>query len=52
MMIGMLGAGHGSLDADLRPYFFCTDCREAGRDEKNFRFILHADAKPHGSGTL
>ena len=46
MMIGLLGAGHGSLDADLRPYFFCTDCRAAGRDEKNFSFIQHVNARP------
>ncbi|KQZ26606.1 hypothetical protein ASD50_04200 [Mesorhizobium sp. Root552] len=52
MMIGMLGADHGCLDADLRPYFFCTHCREAGRDEKNFSFIQLANAKPQGSGTL
>ena len=52
MMIGMLGARHSCLDADLRPYFFCTQCRAAGRDEKNFSFIQHANATPQGSGTL
>lgn len=47
ILIEQLGEDHGSMDADLRPYFFCKDRRAAGRNDKNISFILHAGAPPH-----
>lgn len=49
-LIERLGEDHGCMDADLRPYFHCKDCRAAGRNDKNFSFIHHADTTPGGSG--
>jgi hypothetical protein len=42
-----LGIGHTCLDPDLRPYFYCSECRAAGRRDRNFNFLHHACAVPH-----
>lgn len=39
-LIDRLGADHGSMDWDLRPHFFCADCRAAERPDRDFNFIL------------
>jgi len=47
-LIERFGADHGSMDADLRPHFYCGRCREAGRDDRKFGFILHAPGPKTG----
>lgn len=47
-LIERFGAGHGSMDADLRRHFYCRKCREAGRKDKDFAFILHAPGPKDG----
>ena len=42
MLSRRLGMDHGCLDADLRPFFYCPKCREAGRPDRNFSFISQA----------
>ncbi|MEO9614307.1 MAG: hypothetical protein ABJG86_11265 [Nitratireductor sp.] len=36
-----LGPGHGCLAVDLAPRFHCSDCRAAGRADRNLSFTLH-----------
>jgi hypothetical protein len=42
MLARKLGMDHGCLDDDLRRYFYCPKCREAGRPDRNFSFRSHA----------
>lgn len=44
-LIERLGEDHGCMDWDLRPRFHCERCRAEGRNDKNFSFIMHADAR-------
>ena len=47
-LIERFGPDHGCLDRDLRPHFYCQRCREAGRRERDFNFILHNPAPTSG----
>ena len=47
-LIERFGADHGSMDADLRRYFYCRKCREGGRRDRDFTFILHAPGAKDG----
>lgn len=40
-LIGKFGTDHSCMDAELRSHFFCRDCREAGRKDRDFVFITH-----------
>lgn len=40
-LIERFGEDHGCMDRDLRRYFFCADCRAAGRNDKNYVLITH-----------
>lgn len=42
-----LGPQHSTLDRDLRPYFYCSRCRAAGRPDRNIGFIRSALTDPH-----
>jgi len=33
------GMDHGCMERDLKPLFFCQDCRDAGRQDRNMSFI-------------
>lgn len=41
-----LGMDHPILDKDLKPHFFCSCCRDAGRVSTNFGFVHHALTLP------
>jgi hypothetical protein len=47
-LIERFGADHGCLDKDLRPYFYCRRCREAGRKDRDFTFTLHTPGPKEG----
>lgn len=42
-----LGIDHSCLEPDLRPLFFCAECRREGSPDNQFDFIHHACALPH-----
>ena len=42
MLARRLGMDRGCMDGDLRRYFYCQKCREAGRPDRNFSFRSHA----------
>lgn len=42
-----LGIDHSCLEPDLRPHFYCAECRAAGWPDRRFDFIHHACAVPH-----
>lgn len=46
-LIRRLGPDHGCMDPDLRHLFFCSDCRDEGRPDRNITFIHHANVTPH-----
>ncbi|MEO9612650.1 MAG: hypothetical protein ABJG86_09645 [Nitratireductor sp.] len=39
-----LGRNHGSMAADLAPYFHCSRCRAAGRPDRNISFTINPPA--------
>lgn len=43
MLIERLGEDHGAMHVDLVGKFFCTACREAGRDERPVFFTHLTD---------
>jgi hypothetical protein len=42
----VIGWDHPVMAHNLLPYFFCTKCREDGRDGKKLRMIVHVDHRP------
>jgi hypothetical protein len=42
-----LGFDHSSMAKDLQPYFRCSKCRAAGRDDKRVGFIQHTLTHQH-----
>lgn len=41
-----LGPGHGARAEDLKPYFHCPPCREAGIADENIVFTQHPPTAP------
>lgn len=42
-----IGMDHSSMADDLRPHFYCSKCRAAGRPDRNIGFIGHVLTLPH-----
>lgn len=42
-----LGRDHSAQAADLKPYFYCPDCRAAGLADENIAFSYYACTAPH-----
>ena len=42
-----LGAAHGARAADLKSYFHCPKCREAGRHDRQIDFTHFSCTAPH-----
>ena len=40
MLIEKLGGDHGGMHGDLVGHFYCSACREAGRDERPVYFTV------------
>lgn len=47
MLARYLGAHHGAQAADLKPYFYCPKCREAGRHDRQIDFTHFSCTAPH-----
>jgi hypothetical protein len=41
-----LGVGHSAQAEDLKPYFYCPTCREAGLADENIVFTHYAPTAP------
>ena len=50
MLARKLGMDHGAMDAELRPYFYCQRCRDAGRPDRNFSFCGMCGQARHRHG--
>jgi hypothetical protein len=44
-----IGFDHGCMDEDLRRYFYCPKCREAGRPDRKFSFRHRVLTDPHSA---
>ncbi|MCO5066216.1 MAG: hypothetical protein M9924_17625 [Rhizobiaceae bacterium] len=42
-----LGSGHGARAEDLKPYFYCPKCREAGQHDRLIDFTHFSCTAPH-----
>ncbi|MCO5066215.1 MAG: hypothetical protein M9924_17620 [Rhizobiaceae bacterium] len=42
-----LGPHHSAFASDLKPYFYCPDCRTAGLADENIAFSYYACTAPH-----
>lgn len=42
-----LGAAHGASAPELKPYFYCPPCREAGVADENIVFAHYPPTAPH-----
>lgn len=40
-MIARFGEDHSSMHDDLKPHFFCSQCRALGKPDRNIAFTLH-----------
>jgi len=47
VMARYLGVHHRARPEDLRPYFYCPDCRSAGLADENISFLYYACTAPH-----
>ena len=46
-LIERLGEDHGCMATDLKPLFYCVDCRREGRPDRNITFIDHGKPAPN-----
>lgn len=51
-LIARLGEDHPCMHDDLKPHFFCSKCRAAGKPDRNIGFTLHvkSPAPPTDTG--
>jgi len=42
-----LGSDHGASATDLKPYFYCPSCREAGLADENILIAHYPPTAPH-----
>lgn len=42
-----LGFDHGCMDVDIKRFFYCPKCREAGRPDRNISIRGHPLTDPH-----
>ena len=47
VMARYLGPRHSAVAADLKPYFYCPDCRERGLADENITFSYYTCTAPH-----